>query len=387
MERVLSLPGSLLTNRSGGTDHPRFLTYLVSFACNARCIMCDSWRKPRQGELSVAEFRAIARRLPSMDVVRLSGGEPFVRSDFADLARAVVDELSPRVLHVTTNGFLTERIVRFVRERERSLPLRILLSVDGYGEKHDQVRGRDYAWSRVQQTLDALLPLVEPGSFELDVNQTIVDAEGMEHYRRLRDELSPRGVRVQVVFAYDESATYSLIDELELRPELGRYDTFGAFETTELVRFFEELQRDIDGYPPLERLAKSYYLKGLAQRLLASNPHPNPACVALSSHLRLYPDGTVPTCQMNSKRAGDLRNTSLEEMRASPRYREQRRWVQECAGCWAECEVLPSAFYTGDVLRALQSTNFAALLSSATRVTSTSSESNSERRRLPLVGS
>lgn len=353
MQRLLSLPASLFLNRRGGTDRPRFLTYLVTFSCNARCVMCDSWKKPTAGDLTADELRQVLQKLPRMDAVRMSGGEPFVRKDFPELARVVIETLSPTVLHVTTNGFLTERIVDFVEERDPTVPLRILLSVDGYGEKHNEVRGQKHAWSRVQGTLDALLPLRESRNFSLDVNQTIVDREGMQHYRQLQGELSPRGVRVQVVFAYGESATYSIEDELEIEPERGKYDTFGDFSREELVDFFRELQRDVDGYPAPERLAKTYYLRGLSSRLLAGKAALNPPCVALSSHLRLYPDGTVPTCQMSSKRAGDLRTQTLDELRASERFQKQRSWVQNCSGCWAECEILPSAFYTGDLLRAL----------------------------------
>lgn len=332
---------------------PRFLTYLVTFACNARCVMCDSWKKPTDGELDASALRQVLRKLPRMDAVRMSGGEPFIRRDFPELARAVTEELSPAVLHITTNGFLSDRIVTFVKERDLRVPLRILLSVDGYGEKHNQVRGQKHAWSRIEATLDALLPLRESRRFSLDVNQTIVDREGMEHYRKLRDELSPRGVRVQVVFAYGESATYAIEDELELSPERGRYQTFGDFSRAELHDFFLELERDIRGFPPRERWAKMYYLRGLSSRLLDGSASLNPACIALASHLRLYPDGTVPTCQMSSRRAGDLKTQTLEEMRASDRFQKQRSWVQNCAGCWAECEILPSAFYTGDLFRAL----------------------------------
>jgi Fe-coproporphyrin III synthase len=353
MQRFLSIPASVFVNRRGGTDQPRFLTYLVTFACNARCVMCDSWKKPTAGELSADELRLLLKKLPRMDAVRMSGGEPFVRRDFPELARVVSEELTPAVLHVTTNGFLTERIVAFVRERDTKIPLRILLSVDGYGAKHNEVRGQEHAWSRTQATLDALLPLRESRNFTLDVNQTLVDREGMEHYRRLRDELSPRGVRVQVVFAYGESATYAVDDELELEPKLGQYETFGDFSRQELSAFFHELLADVAGYPLPERWAKTYYLRGLSSRLLAGEAGLNPPCVALSSHLRLYPDGTVPTCQMSSKRAGDLKTETLAGMRASERFQAQRSWVKNCAGCWAECEILPSAFYTADLFRVL----------------------------------
>ena len=78
MKRYLSFPRSVLRARLRRTDQPRLLTYIVTFTCNARCVMCDSWQKPSH-DLSIEEIEGIFRQLPQLDAVRLSGGEPFVR--------------------------------------------------------------------------------------------------------------------------------------------------------------------------------------------------------------------------------------------------------------------------------------------------------------------
>ncbi|MDE0041211.1 MAG: SPASM domain-containing protein [Candidatus Poribacteria bacterium] len=73
---------------------------------------------------------------------------------------------------------------------------------------------------------------------------------------------------------------------------------------------------------------------------------PNPKCVALNSHVRLLPDGRVPTCQFNTTSVGNLREENFADLWSNERIRKQRGWVNKCPGCWAECEVLPSAIYT-----------------------------------------
>ena len=75
---------------------------------------------------------------------------------------------------------------------------------------------------------------------------------------------------------------------------------------------------------------------------------PNPKCVALNPHLRLLPDGRVPTCQFNTTSVGNLRDEDFADLWANDRIRKQREWVGKCPGCWAEYEVLPSTIYTGD---------------------------------------
>lgn len=348
--RALSFLRAVWRNRRGQDDRPRFLTHTVTFGCNARCQMCDSWKLPTKGDLSLAEIEAIYRQLPRLDGVRLTGGEPTVRKDLDAILALAVEHLDPLFVHVTTNGFLTDRVVRLAEERDRRVPLDLLVSIDGYGEKHDRVRGVGQSWRRAMETVRELAPRRRELNLRLAINQTIVDPEGIEHYRRLRDELAALDVRNQVVLAYDASATYSTERDREIEQSADSFETYGTFEREDLERLVGDLEADLASYDRLSRVAKRYYLDGLRARLLGSGRGPNPPCVALNAHLRIFPNGDVPTCQFNSKIVGNLRATPFDELWRSARTREQRAWVRRCSGCWAECEVLPSAIYTGDLV-------------------------------------
>jgi MoaA/NifB/PqqE/SkfB family radical SAM enzyme len=265
-----------------------------------------------------------------------------------------VSLLRPALLHVTTNGFLTDRIVRFCEQRDRRTPLQLLVSIDGVGEKHNQIRGRRDAWEQALGTVRAIAPRQRELNLRLAVNQTVVDAESARQYPELRDLLRPLGVRNQVVVAYQASATYSLRRETEVAPRApGAFVPFGDLGASDLDRLFDELERDLDDYPLPERLAKRYYLDGIRGRLRDGRAEPNPPCVALGAHLRLFPNGDVPTCQFNTQRVGNLVTESFEELWRGENATRQRRWVKACPGCWAECEVLPNAIYSGDLLRAI----------------------------------
>jgi molybdenum cofactor biosynthesis enzyme MoaA len=47
--------------------------------------MCDSWKMKGANDLRIEEIESIFRQLPKMDAVRLTGGEPFVRTDLAEI--------------------------------------------------------------------------------------------------------------------------------------------------------------------------------------------------------------------------------------------------------------------------------------------------------------
>lgn len=355
MKALRRLPGYIhtlkRTNRRE-TMLPRFLTYTVSFACNAKCIMCDSWKMSAKDDLKLEEIETIFDQLPQMDAVRLTGGEPFVRKDLTEIANMVQGKLHPFFLHVTSNGFLTERIVDFCERRDKSVPLSLLISIDGMKEKHNQVRGKENAWDTATKTLRELAPRRKELRLNLSVNQTIVDAEGLEQYRELRDYLRPMNIQVNVVMAYDVSATYSLEREKDLAPkEMGQFSTFGEFSKEQISELLDEVESDLVNFSFAERVSKRYYIRGIRNRLLGAGGEPNPKCVALTTHMRLFPNGDVPTCQFNSKTVGNLRRQSFNDVWFGKPCDALRDWVRACPGCWAECEVLPSAIYTGDLLR------------------------------------
>jgi len=352
LERAWGLIQQIRHNRQGKRLPPRYLTYIVSFACNARCIMCDSWKKPGTNELTLDEIEGIFRQLPRLDAVRLTGGEPFVRKDLGEIMALAEQHLKPLAIHITSNGFLTGRIVELCEQRRKRLPLHLLISLDGVEAKHNQIRGIDTAWKKTLATLETLATRQRALNLKLGVNQTIVDEGGLDHYRQLREQLRPMGVQHHAVMAYETSATYSTETAVDVAPttpgELRTPEPIGEPVLRELLA---EIQRDLANLPLLERIAKRYYWRGIGERLLHGRGNPNPPCVALNSHLRLYPDGRVPTCQFNSHTVGSLREQSFRELWYGDSAQAQRQWVKRCAGCWAECEVLPNAVYSGDLLK------------------------------------
>jgi MoaA/NifB/PqqE/SkfB family radical SAM enzyme len=348
------LVATAVRRRLAIANPPRMLTFTVTMACNARCVMCDSWRMMSRDDLTLAEIEDIFAQLPALDLVRLTGGEPFLRRDLTEIADAAVARLHPAVLHVTTNGFLTERIVSFCERRDRLVPLYLLVSLDGLEPKHNEVRGKPDAWRRTAATLAALAPRQRELGLRLAVNQTVVDGDGVEQYRALRSFLAPLAVRHQVVVAYAASATYNLERGVDVAPRrAGEFHTFGEIRPDQVRDLVDEAWHDASRLPLPERLARRYYLAGVAARLVDGDAYPNPPCVALDAHLRILPNGDVPTCQFNGAVVGNLRHRRFAEVWAGAAASEKRAWVRACPGCWAECEVAPSAAYSGDLARAL----------------------------------
>ena len=351
---AMGIVGQNLRTAAGRRALPRILTWTVNFRCNARCGMCDSWKKTGEGELDTDAMLSIVEKLPkSITAVRLTGGEPFLRNDLERLATALDRHLDLDMLHITTNGFLTGRITGFLSEfgRKLSAPLQVLVSLDGLEELHNEIRGQPFAFRTALDTVRQIAAHRKEWGVDLAVNQTVVDERGILQYDALHELLGELDVPHHVVVAYAESATYSTTQATDLSPA-----TSGAFRTAnpidpDLFRsFMDKVEAHTRDLPWSNGLAKAYYLKGIRNRVLHERGIPNPACTALAGHMRIFPNGDVPTCQFNSKVVGNLHATDFDTCWNSGAALTGRAWVEKCPGCWAECEVLPSAILGGDLL-------------------------------------
>jgi Fe-coproporphyrin III synthase len=342
---------AVVANRTGRVPRPGWCTYLVTFRCNARCGMCDSWRMKPGPELTPDQVRYVFGKIGPLDVVRLTGGEPFLRDDFAEIARFIDEQSRPGVVHITTNGSFPERVAEFAAGFPRPDRLRFMVSLDGLPEEHDANRGADVTFALVEETVRRLK---EQGR-AVSVNHTIISGRSLADHETLVARFAALDVDVHHVLAYSDSAMYGLKRfgkrATDLIPETG-YPLHPDIPLDRAIDFVAgQLRRGTGLRDPLLRRGKKYYLRGLLARLEKKNrPMPRPPCVALRSHLRLLPDGRVPVCQFNTETIGNLLHQSFEEVWHGDTAKPAREWVDGCPGCWAECEVMPSAIYTGDVL-------------------------------------
>jgi MoaA/NifB/PqqE/SkfB family radical SAM enzyme len=344
----------ILRNRAGGVPRPRWCTYLVCFHCNARCGMCDSWRMKRGAELTPEQVRTVFAKIGRLDVVRLTGGEPFLRDDFLEVAVAVQETSRASVVHITTNGSLPERVSDFVRRFPQPERLRFMVSFDGLAAEHDANRGARVTFAKAIETVVALAGFGR--GVKVSVNHTVISDTSLTDHQALKQQFAALGVDVHAVLAYADSSMYGRqhhgqraatlipIRGYPLHPQLQASDALG-FTRRQLAELPEI--RD-----PLLRIGKRYYLRGLEQRLAGQpDPQPKPRCVALRSHLRLLPDGGVPVCQFNTERVGNLLTDDFETVWHGSAAGAQRDWVDACSGCWAECEVMPNAIFSGDLVK------------------------------------
>ena len=142
------------------TPSPVFLVLFINSICNMKCEHCFYWRNLNQrDDLTFDEIVALSASLGPIENLSLSGGEPFLRREFADICRAFIRTNGVKQIYVPTNGYYTDKTVEAVRRvlEEPSLELfAVELSLDGTAEFHDRFRVSPGSFERAMQTHDAL---------------------------------------------------------------------------------------------------------------------------------------------------------------------------------------------------------------------------------------
>ncbi|MFO8057464.1 MAG: radical SAM protein [bacterium] len=198
---------------------PPYLIYFVTHRCNARCSFCfnrgNQEKANADDELDAREVYKIAEKFRGVIHVTLTGGEPFLREDLYEPARAFVNA-GAESLTIATNGTLTERIVETAGQLLDEFPglsFDLDLSVDGPAELHDRLRGVPGAHEKVMTSAKKLAPLQEkhPG-FRLGASVTVC-AFNQDTAEQTVRELAESGLfrRVQVLWVrgrpFDPKAT------------------------------------------------------------------------------------------------------------------------------------------------------------------------------------
>ncbi|HEU5292309.1 MAG TPA: GTP 3',8-cyclase MoaA [Cyclobacteriaceae bacterium] len=162
-------------------NHGRPLNYLrlaVTDRCNLRCFYCmpeDGIRYlPKKELLSFEEIERIISLMAGMGItkIRLTGGEPFVRTDIMKLIRRIKSIPGIQKIHLTTNGVLTAKYVPELSDLIAS----VNLSLDTLDrERFKQITHRD----EFNATLDTFHKLIDH-NIPVKINAVVMEGKNIE---------------------------------------------------------------------------------------------------------------------------------------------------------------------------------------------------------------
>lgn len=181
-------------------EKPYKLTFAITMNCQSRCLTCNIWQLRPSNELSLEEIRTFAQKNPYFRWVSITGGEPFLRQDIVEIVRAFKENWKGLYLvTIPTNSLCREgKIIDNLREMAMlGVPkITITVSLDGYRELHDKIRGVPGNYDRALSLFKAIRDLskeyknlgvvfgytistMNNGSFEETYNKVRHDVPGL----------------------------------------------------------------------------------------------------------------------------------------------------------------------------------------------------------------
>ena len=282
---------------------PPYLIFFVTNRCNMRCQHCFFWQDINSGaaELTIEEIERVARSLPGLLFMRVTGGEPFMRGDIADIVGAFYRFSGLRRVGINTNGFFTENIVENVKKmltQLNGIDLEIGISFDGLYEKHDTIRQCKGAFKNAVATFSALKELKKTfPNLRLGFLATMMkdNQDEFEPLFNFLAGLEPDGIGLNLVRGAPKNDSELEIDIEKFRSALTMINRFN--------------QRKLSKHSLFDALR--YAKTRLSQRIITEtfiNKRRYVKCNAADKIAVLYPDGAVSACESSGYGLGNIRD-------------------------------------------------------------------------------
>ena len=288
----------------------------VTYRCNAHCVMCNTWCHPSDpaDEITAADLRS----LPNLEFANVTGGEPLLRDDLADLV-AVLMRKAKRVV-VSTNGYYTDRALALAQRFPR---IGVRVSLEGLPAANDQLRGLPDGFDHGLRTILRLRAL---GLEDIGFGITLSDrnADDLIELYELADAMGMEFATAAIHNSY----YFHKLDNSFIEPE------HVARKIEEVARLLLRTRKPKNWFRAWFNMGLANYVRG-GDRLLP--------CGVADDVFFVDPFGEVRPCNAMEETMGSLKQRSFGEIWASPEARRVRAQVASCTrNCWMIGSVSPA---------------------------------------------
>jgi MoaA/NifB/PqqE/SkfB family radical SAM enzyme len=296
---------------------PPFLVLFINSVCNMKCEHCFYWRSLNsRDDLTREEIFDLSRSLGKIENLNLSGGEPFLRKEFAEICQQFIHQNQVRQIYVPTNGSFTEKTVQQITSvlEERELDLfAVELSLDGMADYHDTFRVSKGAFERAMNTYDALAEM-QKGDPRLRIHSiSTATNENLDEIKSLTTFLFERCPQM-------DHHNLAIIRGDHKNPDL---------KTPDLKQYLELYQYIRRLWAPRESSRYGAMVEPMLQwaklETLAQNTQVVPCRAGRLSGV-VYANGDVSLCELH-KPLGNLRQKSFPEIWHSEEAQKLRRSI------------------------------------------------------------
>jgi glycosyltransferase involved in cell wall biosynthesis/MoaA/NifB/PqqE/SkfB family radical SAM enzyme len=302
------------------------LFYFVTSKCNARCEFCFNldnvinWESRSSNELEIEEIIKIADKFGRLPYITLSGGEPFMRKDLAEVIRVFHERAKTQWVTIPTNAAITDNTITRVREILQECPglfLTIQVSIDALFKDHDDSRKMPGGFEAMSETLKGLAKI--RGHFKnlrIQIN-TCFDDFNVEQIQEIINHCKSH-------FNFDQQLFYLIRESEELITQKNNHLVPSFFEVlhTNEEREWKENKKNL--WNRAVRVLQGLTYQDLADiKLKKKFIRP---CYATEKFATLYDDGEISPCEVLAETVayGNIKNFDYDyyKLREQPKVQQ-----------------------------------------------------------------
>ncbi|QEU83553.1 radical SAM protein [Streptomyces viridosporus T7A] len=335
------------------SDVPREVSLQLTYKCNLRCTHCYQWneqgffrdwgidKQRTELDLSVVED-VLQATAPVRGKLFLWGGEPLMHSGFAEVARLI--ERYPRTVNMCTNGLLFQRRMDDLLRIGRDLNL--LVSLDGLGADHEELRGKG-TFARTTRNIETMLDLKRKGEFQGELSLSCmvshVTVHRMYEFMEWAEQLDVNTVYFQFPWYISPEVAQAMDSVYSehfawLSPETGTARPTWHSYTYQLPPDLLPVLRDsmarlagrvwrprVRYQPQLEPDEVEPFILGTSRPAQRRT-----RCLAVTNRMEVHADGNVSSCKFFPEFVvGNLYESSTTQLWQSERFRRVRSVLAE----------------------------------------------------------
>lgn len=285
---------------------------IVTYRCNAKCYMCNTWQYPSKREEEYGP--ELVDKLPGgLEFINITGGEPFLRKDIGEIVEKALTKTKRLV--ISSNGYFTDRVVQLFERFGNRVGIRI--SIEGLPAANDELRGIINGFDHGLRTLTTLHGM---GITDIGFGMTVSDrnADDMIELYRLAKAMGL------------EFATATTHNSFYFHTKDNRHE-----DQKKVAAAFENIAVELLKTNKPKNWFRAYFNMGLARKV-RGRKRALP-CEVGTDMFFVDPDGDVIPCNGSDQPMimGNLHEQSFDEIWNSPQAEKVREMVKNCdKQCW-----------------------------------------------------
>lgn len=305
----------------------RQLFWECTLRCNLNCRHCgsDCHASPESKDMDLSDFLKILENIaphvkPKNTLVITTGGEPLLRPDIVECGRAISQK--GFLWGMVTNGMLLgkEKLNELLSAGLRT----IAISLDGFEEEHNWMRGNPKSFSHVLIAIEALK---QTKGLEWDVI-TCVNQKNVHYLPELKSYLIEKGIKDWRIFTVFPSGRAADNKDLQLSDKqiLGLMDFIKATRKEGKIHLSYGCENFLGNY---EKEVRDYYF----------------SCQAGISVASILNDGSISGCLSirSDYHQGNIYKDQFMDVWINKfQLYRNREWMKkgDCISCkmWRYCE-------------------------------------------------